>query len=255
MPNGKKVNSSNEVIKTNRFVQEISKRINQTKKVKQTGENNIVFFNPDKGSKKKQILNIWAAACCYSYTDNYELRAILKSCGVEMIEKDGKVYVAGMKQGKRTTRAIEVDSSMINPTSAKKLSHQDKDRLYNLVRFAMKVSLNEQHAKNILSRKDIGLVLLKNDDGRIYGVYIVDHKNKIVLKASDISKDITANQWDDLQDMQWDKIKVTDKSPKRKYSCLNLLYAGDYMYNYWENADLSYKDLKYSRRREMGRKR
>lgn len=255
MPNGKKVNSSNEIIKTNRFVKEINKRISQTKKVKQTNDNIIEPFNPDKGSKKQQILNIWAAACSYSYANNHELHAILQSYGLEMIEKDGKVYAAGMKHGKRTTRAIEVNSNMINPTSAKKLSHRDKDRLYNLIRFTMKVSLNEQHARNILSRKDIGLVLLKNDDGRIYGVYIVDHKNKIVLKASDISKDIAANQWDDLQNTQWDKIKMTDKSPERKYSCLNLIYAGDYMYNYWENADLSHKDLKYTRRREMGRKR
>lgn len=255
MPNGKKINSSNEVIKTNRFVKEINKRISQPKKVKQPKENIIATFNPEKGSKKQQILDIWTAACSYSYANNHELNAILQSYGLEMIVKDGKVYAAGTKQGKRITRAIELDNHMINPTSVKKLSKRDTDRLNNLVRFAMKVSLNEQQAKNILSRKDIGLVLLKNDEGRIYGVYIVDHKNKVVLKGSDISKEIAANQWDDLHNTQWDKIKMTDKSSERKYSCLNLIYAGDYMYNYWENADLSYKDLKYTRRREMGRKR
>ena len=70
-----------------------------------------------------------------------------------------------------------------------------KERLKNLAKYAMKVSLTEEHAKNILARKDIGLVTLKNEQGRIYGVYIIDHKYKMVLKASDISHEIAANQW------------------------------------------------------------
>ena len=138
--------------------------------------------------------------------------------------------------------------------SRKILPSRAKERLNNLIKYAMSVSLSEQHARNILARREIGLSILRNEDGQIYGVYIIDHKNRVVLKASEISKEISANQWENLQNEKWRAIRVSEDSFERSYSCLSRMYAGSFMYNYWENSNLSYRDLKYSRKREMGRR-
>lgn len=254
-PNGKKINSSNEIIKTNKFVKELNKRLRQHTIKGIAKDEKIKAFNPDKSYKKKQIQDIWTHACSYKYSSLDEFSAILNSYSIEMGINDDKTYAAGMKNGKRATRAFVVDKMIIKPTKSKDLSSRDKERLRNIVKFAMRVSLTENHAKNILSHKDIGLTLLKNESGGIYGVYIIDHKNKIVFKASDLSRDIAANQWAELQNNKWDKISLDDKSQEKRYHCNSWEYAGNFMYNYWENADLSYKDLKYSRRREIGRKK
>ena len=253
-PDGKKINSSNEIVRTNIYVKELNRRLRQDISRTASREDIVHIFNPDKGAKRKQILDIWAHACSYRYANNMELNAILNSYGVEMIEKDEKLYAVGKKVGKRVTRAVRVDSNLVKPLSRKILLSKKKERLSNLVKFAMSVSLSEQHARNILARRDIGMTLLRNEQGRIYGAYIIDHKNRIVMKASDVSKDIAANQWDKLQSEKWEKVTVSESSFTKTYSCLNWTYAGDFMYNYWENGNMAYKDMSYTRKREQGRR-
>lgn len=253
-PDGKKINSSNEIVRTNIYVKELNRRLRQDISRTASREDIVHIFNPDKGEKRKQILDIWVHACSYRYANNMELNAILNSYGVEMIEKDEKLYAVGIKVGKRVTRAVRVDSNLVKPLSRKILLSKKKERLSNLVKFAMSVSLSEQHARNILARRDIGMTLLRNEQGRIYGAYIIDHKNRIVMKASDVSKDIAANQWDKLQSEKWEKVTISKSSFTKTYSCLNWTYAGDFMYNYWENGNMAYKDMSYTRKREQGRR-
>lgn len=251
-PDGRKINSSNEIIKTNRYVKELNKKFRQSIQ-KDNSSPKIDAFDPDKGSMKKQILNIWSYACTYKYSNNYELAAVLQSYSVELINKEKCTYAAGIQNGKRLTRAIAVDKTLIQPVVKKSIPPMEQERLKNLVKYAMKVSLTEEHARNILARKEIGLVTLKNDQGRIYGVYIIDHKYKMVLKASDISHEIAANQWEILQNNKWDKLKLA-ANPKGKDYYISYVPIVDLTYNYWENTNLSYRDLKYSRKREMGRR-
>ncbi len=241
-PDGKKINYSNEILRTNKFVKELNRRLHQTIARQDNNGKIVPVFNPDKILKRKQILDIWTYACTYRFANKMELNAVLNSFGVEMIDKDEKVYAVGTRMGKRVTRAVCVNKSLMQPASRKILSSRAKERLNNLIKYAMSVSLSEQHARNILARREIGLSILRNEDGQIYGVYIIDHKNRVVLKASEISKEISANQWENLQNEKWRTIRVSEDSFERSYSCLSRMYAGSFMYNYWENSNLVYKD-------------
>ncbi|MDR1056468.1 MAG: relaxase/mobilization nuclease domain-containing protein [Prevotellaceae bacterium] len=73
-------------------------------------------------------------------------------------------------------------------------SEQLKDTLSN----AMKIASTENDLTGILKKRNIDLILRKNDNGRIYGVTIIDHNTKSVMNGSRLGKEFSANRFQEL---------------------------------------------------------
>jgi hypothetical protein len=72
------------------------------------------------------------------------------------------------------------------------------EQLKNTLSNAMKVASTEDELTRALKKRDIDLILRKNDSGRIYGVTIIDHKSKSVMNGSRLGKEFSANRFQEL---------------------------------------------------------
>lgn len=267
-PEGKKIKSSFEKRRINAFVKELNRRL-QSISHKESNEGIVQYpghdnfkFDISKPKKYIQIRQIFNDACKYQYTSVFELQKILLDRNVELIEQDGHYVAAGIGADGRQTKAIAVDSGLIRSAQRCVLTYAQKMKMRNMAIFALEHSVSQKHAERILAKKGIGIQFLKNDDGKIYGVYFIDHIGKTISKASDIYKGISAKAWrevsitrwrdykDQLQSMRLDLNGRVDRHP----NCLNLRYAGNYLFHTNNTLSEIYKDLKYSRQRDHQRR-
>lgn len=72
-----------------------------------------------------------------------------------------------------------------------------KERTRRTVSAAMQRTRTETDFRRELSAQGIDLVLRRNEDNRIYGVTFIDHRNRVVLNGSRLSKDFSANIFND----------------------------------------------------------
>lgn len=256
---GKKINSSNEIFKSHSYETRINNQIRQT--TKQNIFDSRSEFRPQKfqlgnGNMKKQIQAIFSDACEYKYSSIFELQQILLDRNIELVEIDNKYIAAGLTSKGRKTRAVTVDSSLIKPQQRVAITLQQKERIRNIVKHSMNIGMNEFHILNILAKKGLSVKFLRSEDGHIYGTYIIDHKNKFILKASSISKEISASAWDDLARNKWREIKFlhNEKAEHIKYNCLSIFNLDFFLYNEQNNLKQTYRDLRYARQRKNSKR-
>ncbi|MDR1182348.1 MAG: relaxase/mobilization nuclease domain-containing protein [Bacteroidales bacterium] len=72
------------------------------------------------------------------------------------------------------------------------------EQLKNTLSNAMKMASTENDLTVILKRRGIDLILRKNDNGRIYGVTVIDHNSKSVMNGSRLGKEFSANRFQEL---------------------------------------------------------
>lgn len=88
--------------------------------------------------------------------------------------------------------------------------HLTKPTIKATVTIALQSTNNEQAFKKQLGEQGINVVVRKNDAGRIYGITFIDHNSKIVWNGSRLSKELSANTFNDY----WNKnIKPEIKEP------------------------------------------
>lgn len=76
-----------------------------------------------------------------------------------------------------------------------------KQTLQAVVNTALKSTNNEQAFKKQLGEQGINIVVRRNDAGRIYGMTFIDHNSKSVWNGSRLSKELSANTFNDY----WNK--------------------------------------------------
>lgn len=76
-----------------------------------------------------------------------------------------------------------------------------KQTLQATVNTALKSTNNEQAFKKQLREQGINVVVRRNDTGRIYGITFIDHNSKSVWNGSRLSKELSANTFNDY----WNK--------------------------------------------------
>ena len=247
---GKKINDSNEIRRTNGYVREICGKMRQS--LYEQHEGIPLRFVLAGRKKKARICAIVKDACTYSYKNVFELQKILLDRNIELIERDGYYIAAGIV-GDGRTKAVKVDLD-IRISESQYIGKRVKERMDNIVNFAIGHSMTEQHARNILAKYDIGVQFLKNETGKIYGVYYIDHKNRIIVKGSQVSKEVSAKAWDKCQE-RWQDLRYHPVEQETVlYGCMSRELSNMFLYNKWGNYSQAGKDLYYSRKREINRR-
>jgi len=72
-----------------------------------------------------------------------------------------------------------------------------KQTLQSSVTFALQSTTDELSFKKQLAEKGINVVVRRNDTGRIYGMTFVDHNSKVVWNGSRLSRELSANTFND----------------------------------------------------------
>lgn len=72
-----------------------------------------------------------------------------------------------------------------------------KQTLKSAVTIALKTTNSEQEFKKQLAEQGINVVVRRNDTGRIYGITFIDHNSKSVWNGSRLSKELSANTFND----------------------------------------------------------
>lgn len=73
-----------------------------------------------------------------------------------------------------------------------------KASLKNTVEVAMNISTNEADFKKLLIKEGVNTVIRRNDEGRIYGITFIDHESRSVWNGSQLSRNLSANTFNDL---------------------------------------------------------
>ena len=251
-PNGKKINDYNEIRKTNNYAQELSRVVRQSQL---KGENICpLHYSYGRRGNKKLIAEIVKDASGYRYDNIFELQKILLDRHIELVERDG-YYIAAGTDGIKRTRAVKVELPDARGRDTMYIGKRTKERICNIVKTAMEHSMTELHARNILARHQLGVQFLRNAEGRIYGVYYIDHKNRLIVKGSSLSKDVAASLWDVKQE-KWNRLQYLPLNDYRHtYGCLSREMANVFLYNRWSSGhNQAYKDLYYSSIRENNRR-
>ena len=88
--------------------------------------------------------------------------------------------------------------------------HPTKPTLKAAVTIALQSTSNEQVFKKQLAEQGINVVVRRNDAGRVYGMTFIDHNSKTVWNGSSLSKELSANTFNDY----WNNnIKPNIKEP------------------------------------------
>ena len=72
-----------------------------------------------------------------------------------------------------------------------------KQTLQSAVTIALKSTTDEMGFKKQLAEQGINVVVRRNDTGRIYGMTFIDHNSKAVWNGSRLSKELSANAFND----------------------------------------------------------
>ncbi|ASW76313.1 relaxase [Chryseobacterium piperi] len=120
------------------------------------------------------------------------------------VERKGLVYFVLNDKGEKTSNPFKsslfgkqaglttLNESMLKTKEGAK-NNPAKTALIKTIAAVLNTSNNEQDFKQRLIQKGINLVTRKNTDGRIYGITFIDHKSKSVWNGSSLSKQLSAN--------------------------------------------------------------
>lgn len=124
------------------------------------------------------------------------------------IPKQGLIYFALNKQGEKASGPFKASLFGKNAGLAQLQSQCDqnriklknspakesvKDRIESVIRTAS----NESEFSKKLIQEGINIVVRRNAAGRIYGITFIDHKSRIVWNGSELSKNLSANSFND----------------------------------------------------------
>lgn len=76
-------------------------------------------------------------------------------------------------------------------------NHPTKQTLQSAVTIALQSTNDELAFKKQLGEQGINVVVRRNDEGRIYGMTFIDHNSKTVWNGSRLSKELSANTFND----------------------------------------------------------
>ena len=178
----------------------------------------LTRVDPAKGNLKKQTSAvIKPLAAMYKFQSLGEYRALLSlyNIGLEEVKGEvmgkpyrGLVYSALDKDGNKVGTPLKsslfgksvgydgLENHMVK--SGKEIKQQGLwERTRTVVKGAVNTAAGESELRAKLRVVNIDLVLRRNDQGRIYGVTFIDHKDHCVFNGSRLGKEFSANAFDD----------------------------------------------------------
>lgn len=123
--------------------------------------------------------------------------------------KQGLVYFAVNEKGEKVTNPFKSSlfgkqAGMDNlqkhfeQSKVKMKTESSKEILKNSIEVAMHTTNNETDFKKQLVDQGVNTIVRRNDQGRIYGMTFIDHESRTVWNGSQLSKNLSANVFNDL---------------------------------------------------------
>ena len=128
-------------------------------------------------------------------------------------EKTGKPFKSSLFGKHAGLDALEMHFEKSKMVMTK---HPSKAILKNSIEAAMHMANGESNFKRQLLEQGINVVVRRNNEGRVYGITIVDHESRSVWNGSQLGKNLSANVFNDW----WNKgIKInSDTAQSSKLS-------------------------------------
>lgn len=123
---------------------------------------------------------------------------------------NGVIYSAATEDGTPVGNPVKSSSigKMVGYEALERKMKRTTDKIKNkklnirqskgLISDAMNNSNNRKQFISLLKNNRIDVVFRENEDGRIYGVTFIDHKNKSVFNGSRLGKEFSANNFNSL---------------------------------------------------------
>lgn len=172
----------------------------------------------------------------YKYASLPELNAVLGQYNVmadrcretsRVYQNNGLLYRILDEQGKSVGVPIKASSFYNKPTLASlgerfKVNAPLKQPLKRRVRNAIDLYFLKQKQPSLeglikaLEKEGINTVNRKSEEGYLYGITYVDHKNKVVFNGSDLGKDYSAKQISErcMADVPGERLKLVEMDKK-----------------------------------------
>lgn len=122
--------------------------------------------------------------------------------------KQGLVYSILDSQGEKVTNPFK--SSLFGKAAGlialQKHFEQSKEKmktsparsiLRSTIEAVMNITTNEMDFKKMLIQQGINCVIRTNEEGRVYGITFIDHESKTVWNGSQLSKELSANTFNE----------------------------------------------------------
>ncbi|MDO3627534.1 relaxase/mobilization nuclease domain-containing protein [Mucilaginibacter sp. BT774] len=165
-----------------------------------------------KAETQRAITNILGFTLrAYKFTSLPELNAVLQQYHIQadrgskdsrMYARGGLVYRITDQQGNKVGVAIKASAIYGKPTLK---ALEEKFRLNEQLRKPFKAEMikildavlakpqSKSSFQKVLYENGIQVILRQNDEGRLFGVTFINHKNKAVFNGSDLGKAYSAN--------------------------------------------------------------
>ena len=231
--NGKKLNDSYEHLRSKRITEEIEQKynLNPAEGHKQNEVWQFTAVDIGKGNLKKQMASvIKPVAEMYHFQSMGEYKAVLSFYNIHVEELKGEekgkpykglLYCALDKNGNKTGTPLKssifgksvgyegLERRMEKSTELIK-NKKLKLHTFKIVAHAKANCLTESEFRAELKRQGIDILFRRNEERRIYGATFIDHTTRSVLNGSRLSKEFSANVFNELFNKQEDNTE----SPK-----------------------------------------
>ena len=138
------------------------------------------LLGQDESQKIKQVL---AEALQYRFAGLSQFKAILESDGYECFEKDDRLCV---KRGGQILGAIQIVSLTAKYSLPDEAEQKRKNQLRAILRKYRQMAASKEELKQIMRKRfGVDLIFFGSKD-KPYGYMIIDHKNKVVYKGSEV---------------------------------------------------------------------
>ena len=174
-------------------------------------------FDPARGESMKQMEELVAQAMKYYFTTTEQFSMLMREFGVEIghAKVGGVIYMTytgidPKTQHKCTAPIIGKDLDAASLEDVRRHAEESKglrrdreaDRAANLARVALVRGTSELHTRRILRKFNIGLNLSRTQDGKVFGVTLIDHQTRSVFKLSEL-KGISAAEFEKARQERW----------------------------------------------------
>ncbi|SJN46390.1 conjugal transfer protein MobB [Sphingobacterium sp. JB170] len=218
---GKKISDKFEKMRSMNVCRELERQYNLIPATdKERNQNDKVFrpVNYRAGDIKSQIASVVRhIPNYYKFQTLGEYNALLSLFNVttEKVEgelqgqlRKGLLYIPLNEKGERTGHPFKAslfgkDTGLpalelhFAKCKADLKNHPNQKTLQSAVTIALQSTRDELSFKKQLAEQGINVVVRSNDTGRIYGVTFIDHNSKTVWNGSRLSKELSANTFND----------------------------------------------------------
>lgn len=218
---GKKISDKFEKMRSMKVCRELEKQHRLIPATEKEHHQNDKIFRPvdyKSGNIKSQIASVIRhLPTYYKYQTLGEYNALLSlfSITTEKIEgelhgkpQQGLLYFPLNEHGERAGNPFKASLFGKNAgLSALELhfekcktdlkNHPSRKTLQSAITIALQSTNNEIDFKKQLAEQNINVVVRRNDTGRIYGMTFIDHNSKTVWNGSRLSKELSANTFND----------------------------------------------------------